>query len=274
MHTRTATLSPNVLSLRTLGWLAVALLLAMALVPVSGVRPVLAASVDPIPKSGNPTCATFGADYDQTWTQTVDESPGNGVLVADGYGTITISNFEQSDSGTPGSFDWTSTFPIDAVFVKAGNDSHHLYVYDPESMGDTDLGPQAGAGNGISHISFCYDVDPDPTPTPTPEPTPTPTPEPTPTPTPEPTPTPTPEPTPTPTPEPTPTPTPEPTPTPTPEGSVGGETGTPTITLPPTDTIGGPAAPSSDSWRMMLVLMAGVLASALILTPNRVTRRR
>ena len=234
MHTRTATLSPNVLSLRTLGWLAVALLLAMALVPVSGVRPVLAASVDPIPKSGNPTCATFGADYDQTWTQTVDESPGNGVLVADGYGTITISNFEQSDSGTPGSFDWTSTFPIDAVFVKAGNDSHHLYVYDPESMGDTDLGPQAGAGNGISHISFCYDVDPDPTPTPTPEPT----------------------------------------PTPTPEGSVGGETGTPTITLPPTDTIGGPAAPSSDSWRMMLVLMAGVLASALILTPNRVTRRR
>ena len=41
--------------------------------------------------------------------------------------------------------------------MKAGNDKHNLFVYDPESTGDTDLGPQAGNGNGISHISFCYD---------------------------------------------------------------------------------------------------------------------
>jgi hypothetical protein len=79
-----------------------------------------------------------------------------------------------------------------------------------ESTGDTGLSPQAGTGNGISHISFCYDEDAEPTP----EPTPAPTPEPTPAPTPEPTPAPTPEPTPAPTPEPTPAPTPEPTPQP------------------------------------------------------------
>ena len=69
---------------------------------------------------------------------------------------------------------------VPRYFVKAGNDMHHLYVYDPAVTGDTDLGPQAGQGNGISHISFCYGEsadEPDPTPTPTPdEPEPTPTP--------------------------------------------------------------------------------------------------
>ncbi len=62
---------------------------------------------------------------------------------------------------------------------------------------------------------------------------------------------------------------------PTPEDSVGGETGTPpTITLPPTDTFGAPAAPAGEAWRMMLVLMAGILASLLILTPARVNSRK
>ena len=52
-----------------------------------------------------------------------------------------------------------------------------------------------------------------------------------------------------------------------PEDSVGGTTATPT--LPPTDTLGGPATPTNDGWRIMLVLMAGILASVLILTPKR-----
>jgi hypothetical protein len=59
-----------------------------------------------------------------------------------------------------------------------------------------------------------------------------------------------------------------------PEDSIGGETETPDITLPPTDTFGGPAAPTNDSWRIMLVVMAGILASVLILTPSPVTRRK
>jgi hypothetical protein len=62
--------------------------------------------------------------------------------------------------------------------------------------------------------------------------------------------------------------------TPIPEDSVGGETATPKVTLPPTDTFGGPQAPSNESWRIMLVVMAGILASALILTPSPATRRK
>jgi hypothetical protein len=55
---------------------------------------------------------------------------------------------------------------------------------------------------------------------------------------------------------------------------VGGETATPEITLPPTDTFGGPQAPANESWRIVLVVMAGVLASVLILTPSPATRRK
>ena len=59
-----------------------------------------------------------------------------------------------------------------------------------------------------------------------------------------------------------------------PEDSAAGETATPKITLPPTDAFGGSATPTNDSWRIMLVLMAGLLASVLILTPKRASRRR
>ena len=59
-----------------------------------------------------------------------------------------------------------------------------------------------------------------------------------------------------------------------PEDSVGGETETPANTLPPTDTFGGAATPTNESWRIMLVVMAGLLASVMILTPKRASRRR
>jgi hypothetical protein len=116
--------------------------------------PALAASVTPTPVSNdnNPTCGQFGA-----WTELKADPPGNGQ-VSDGTLTVTISSFVQSSSGTPGSFSWTSNIGIDAILVKAGSDRHNLYVYNPESTGDTGLGPQAGNGNGISHISFCYDA--------------------------------------------------------------------------------------------------------------------
>jgi hypothetical protein len=61
---------------------------------------------------------------------------------------------------------------------------------------------------------------------------------------------------------------------PAPEDSVGGGTGTPTITLPPTDTFAGPAAPANESWRIMLVVLAGILASVLIMTPSRTASRK
>jgi hypothetical protein len=245
---------------RRLSWLVVLSLMSVALFAPGTM--VQAASVAPIPISdGNPTCSAFAVTFGggQDWLETKMDPAGNGTITVAGFGTITISNFVQSSSGTPGSFDWSSTFGIDAVLVKAGEDKHNLYVYAPtaasaESMGDTGLSPQAGTGNGISHISFCYDEDVAPTPTPTP----------------------TPEVTPTPTPEVTPTPTPEVTPT----GGVGGATATPPpaatagTTLPPTDTLGDAAQTTGgDSWRLVLLALAATLAAALLLTPAQAIRK-
>jgi hypothetical protein len=127
--------------------------------------PALGASVTPTPISddNNPTCSDFG-----DWTELKVDPPGNGEFT-DGVLTVTITNFTNDD---PKGFDWESNIGVDAVLVKAGSDKHNLYVYDPESTGDTDLGPQDGQGNGISHISFCYDEGDEATPTPTPSPTP------------------------------------------------------------------------------------------------------
>jgi hypothetical protein len=121
---------------------------------------------------------------------------------------------------------------------------------------------------------------PTPTPTPTEAPTPTPTEAPTPTPTPTVAPTPTPTVAPTPTPEPTATPAPTatvaptPTPTPTPTGGVEGETATPATTLPPTDTLSnGSGGPGGESWRLVLLALAGILGLALLVTPASVVVR-
>ncbi len=108
---------------RRLAWLVVLGLSATALVAPT-TAPVLAASVTPVPISNNssPTCSDFAATLGggQTWLEVKKDPPGNGTLTVAGFGTITISNFQQSDSTDPGSFDWSSTFGIDAVLVKAG----------------------------------------------------------------------------------------------------------------------------------------------------------
>ena len=147
------------------------------------------------------------------------------------------------------------------MLVKAGSDKHNLYMYFPAAqMSDTDLGPQAGSGNGISHISFCYVDAPEPTPTPTPD-----APEPTPTPTPE---------------DPTPTPdAPEPTATPEPEGGVEPVTGTPGVTIPPTDTLAASATTvdAGEGMPMGLLLIGGLVtaiaALSLLLRPTRERER-
>ena len=63
-----------------------------------------------------------------------------------------------------------------------------------------------------------------------------------------------------------------------PTGGVGGLTGTPRprATLPATDTLDGAAstAPAGDSWRLILLVMAGVLTATLMLTPARAVVRK
>jgi hypothetical protein len=245
--------------LRAIG--GVGLLTVVMLAGTAGVAS--AASVTPTPiNDGNPTCGDFNAD----WTQFKLEGGalGDGTFT-DGTLEVTISNFQNSDSGTPGSFDWSSNIGVDAVFVKAGSDKHNLFVYDPESTGDTDLGAQAGQGNGISHISFCYDEDDAPPPPPDdPEP---PADEP-----------PADEP---PADEP---PADEPpaneppvnvpdAPAPSPSGEVLGVTGTPGPTLPPTDTLsstnpGGSTVPALIVI-LSLVTLTGILTVRMPSRPRR-----
>ena len=62
--------------------------------------------------------------------------------------------------------------------------------------------------------------------------------------------------------------------TPSGQNSVGGETATPpNNTLPPTDSGGSTSTPTSDSWRVMLVILAGILAASLVSIPDLGTRR-
>ena len=59
------------------------------------------------------------------------------------------------DEGERVSFDWSSTLPIDAVIVKAGN-AANVFKYVPPVSDDTGLyGPDE---KGISHVTFCWNA--------------------------------------------------------------------------------------------------------------------
>ena len=95
---------------RRVGWLAVAAMTTLALVgPAAG--PVAGASVAPIPiDSGNLDLCRFRGrlrrrpEPGSTRSRT---APGNGTVSVSGFGTITVTNFVNSTSETPGSFDWS-----------------------------------------------------------------------------------------------------------------------------------------------------------------------
>jgi hypothetical protein len=228
---------------------AVAGLSVLSLALFAGTAGIARAAVPAQPiDSGNPTCSDFSPVGD-TWTQFKLDSGslGDGTY-SDGTLSVTISNYANSNSGTPGSFDWSSNIGVDAVFVKAGSDKHNLFVYNPESTGDTGLGPQAGLGNGISHISFCYDDDQAPPPDePSTPPSSGPSDEPSAPPT-------------------------EETPSAAPSGEVEGVEGTPNVTLPPTDTL---VTTSDDvSQAPTLIVVASLLGLAGLLLVRRPVRRQ
>jgi hypothetical protein len=332
-RTRTRRRHAGSATVRIGGWLTAGLLAAVATFGPAPRAALGAVTVTPI-DSGNPTCASF-APSGHVWSELrlQDARLANGTYT-EGPLTVTISGFTQSSSGTSGSFEWTSNIGVDAVFVKAGNDKHNLYRYDPEATAGTGLGPQAGKGNGISHISFCYDGDrvptedpsQDPSNDPTDDPTTPPTDDPTTPPTDDPTTPPTDDPTTPPTDDPTTPPTDDPTqdpsnlpieqlveeapptddpttpptdlptqdptdepsqgavldetadrtpgPSATPHiGAVLAEQGTPSVTLPPTDTVDAPVAAQSDGWRVILLGLALIIA-ALLLSTVPAQRRR
>jgi len=251
--------------IRRVGWLSVASMLALALLaPTAN-----AASVEPTdPGSGNPTCT----DLNPAWTLSFKIDTGDleertyewneGAPVASNWTgqAITLSNL----SGDGQTFDWSSTLAVSGVLVKAASDNHALYTYVPPVTSDTEL-THGGGQQAISHLLFCGDpstttttttTETTTTETTTTETTTTETTT-----------------TETTTTETTTTETTT-TETTTPSQSVLAETGTPSVTLPPTDSISGTSAPSDGTWRLALIALAALLASVLVMTPALATSRR
>jgi hypothetical protein len=250
---------------RRLSWLAVATLALAALVGPGAGTAFAADAVAPVENDQACNNVVSGADSDLVSVTDTAE----GLLVTwntaeppDGFGTDGTVVVRACVDGEG------------AISQNDTNDGEELFpwaLFGLEASpcpGDAVLGGSVDGGNpfiptqkqnGIS----CSTA---PTPTPTEAPTPTPTTAPTPTPTEAPTPTPT----------STAAPTETAAPTATPTGEVGGVTGTPRVTLPPTDTIGDTtgSTPSSEGWRLILLAMAGLLAAALLLTPARRARKR
>jgi hypothetical protein len=118
---------------------------------------------------GNPGCDDI-APEGVTWIELKVEPPEDGDS---SDGTLTV-NVDVSNTDDGQVFDWESNIGVDAVIVKGGPNAN-VYVYDPESMGDTGLHApvnSSGMWAGLSHISFCYDTDDVPPSTPTTAPTP------------------------------------------------------------------------------------------------------
>ena len=117
-----------------------------------------------IPGPDNKTCSELEGPG-QEWVELKYENDINDVNADFTDGTLTVS----VTFTTPAKFfNWSSNIGVDAVFVKAGNQGHNLYRYDPPLEVTEDDGlrsPGVALTNQISHISFCYDIEATPTPT-------------------------------------------------------------------------------------------------------------
>jgi len=234
----------RVSTIRKVGWLSVASMLALALL-----APAASAN------EGNPPsveCAGY-AYYFKIDNGVLTESTyaeGDADVVTNWAGQeITISNI--ADGGQ--TFDWSSALPVSQVVTKEGATEYPEPFNPPVFEGSVADEIQ----QGLSHITFCGD-DPTTTTTTTTETTTTETTT-----------------TETTTTETTTTETTTTeTTTTTPSQSVLSETGTPSVTLPPTDSIAGSSAPADGTWRIALIALAALLASVLVLSPARVGNSR
>jgi cell division septation protein DedD len=186
-------------------------------------------------------------------------------------GTTKLVGGESGNDGTPPDFEWVDRDgDLAAGFEASGQlapgtytiRSHVLILAEDEEDG-YDAVDNVGRSTPLE--IECVEPTPTPTPAPTEEPTPTATPTPAPTEEPNPTPTATPAPTEEPNPTPTPAPTEAPTATPTPEGSVAPATGTPQVTLPPTDGVVPDTTTTSPRGLGLALLGLGLLSAAVVL---------
>lgn len=116
--------------------------------------------------TNNPTCEDLGLVGLK-----VDNGGGTNVngthnvfVTVNGVSTLAGSVTVTGDGTT---WDWTSTFGVDAVISKGGvdDDGGHIYVYDPDSYGDNGLfsgmNKEGNARQEISHVNFCFNLEAD-----------------------------------------------------------------------------------------------------------------
>jgi hypothetical protein len=115
------------------------------------------AAVEPEFVDGNPTCEDLGYDYGfKPGGEDLQKEPGE---YTDGVVTVVWS---YSNPPAMTSVDWSSSYPVAAVIVKAGSGAN-LYDYDPQLFSDTGLATPSNTGGvqaELSHLVFCYDVRP------------------------------------------------------------------------------------------------------------------
>lgn len=124
--------------------------------------PVSGGGIVPELWMGNPDCGDLG--FGHLFGFKIDQTPATGAYaftsqdgVLDGgpedpNNHISIGAVYGEGSEVT-AFDWASTLPVAAVFVKA--QGGNAYVYETWSTSDTGLGTP-GEQHAISHVTFCY----------------------------------------------------------------------------------------------------------------------
>lgn len=139
------------------------------------VGPDVDAEFIPFAEDKNPTCIEFEGTG-QSWTEVKHDAPPSDTTVSDATVSIQLTH------ASGASFDWKLTSGadevggIDAVLVKSGSGGHNLYHYDDPDKGAANFGEAllddgltGPTQQGISHVSFCYDLGGGPTTTTTEE---------------------------------------------------------------------------------------------------------
>lgn len=116
-----------------------------------------ATHVTPRLVEGNPTCQDLGYTFGFKPTSPAENNPFGTHTFTYTYANVTYTA-SVTISGTSTTINWSSTIPIDAVIVKAG-DRANVYEYDPAATSDTGLqtpNNRGGQQAGLSHLVFCF----------------------------------------------------------------------------------------------------------------------